>query len=472
MFPENYFYNLLFNVPAALSHFVIFMTTIVVLHCFFNPCYTLTKKKFILFFILTLGYYITPSIHPVLNFMDHQVFLVTQFFILTYDYPGKKVPAFLVFFTVNVLLTSITSSAGDFFSYSTSNTTIFDRSIVNSNDISIDEFISIMKSINNFQTTISNSSSILFYILSIFIYGALFSFIYFRLYKRNITMQCPTLVIFTLAITSTFMFEMTLTMDLFGKYSVIYTGILSIMSILLVFAIPISLFITKISHHYKEQTTRQNDYMQAQLSHFTQYKQTQEETARFRHDIRNNLLCINEMLQSGKAEEASIYLQDLLKTSDALRQTYVSGDEMLDCIIGVKDSTMKENQIVFQLDGVLAGGLHWKPADICAVFANALDNAIDACLKVPEAERYIRMNIKSTNQYWFITIVNPVAEKVDTKQLFQSKGGYTTKSDTTRHGIGTYNMKHTVENYGGLLKAEATDQEFTLEVMIDRNVAQ
>ena len=79
------------------------------------------------------------------------------------------------------------------------------------------------------------------------------------------------------------------------------------------------------------------------------------------------------------------------------------------------------------------------------------------------------MIIKSTSQFWFITIANPVTVAIDTAKLFQRNGGYTSKSDSAKHGIGTYNMKHTVEANGAMLKAECTDETFRLEIMIDKS---
>lgn len=210
--------------------------------------------------------------------------------------------------------------------------------------------------------------------------------------------------------------------------------------------------------------------MQAQLEHFNQYKLTQEKTTQFRHDIRNNLLCLKDLLQTGKTREATSYLQELLDVSDTLRAKYVSGDDMLDCIIGVKSGLMADNGIQFQLDGVLAGGLPWKTIDICNVFANALDNAMEACLKVDPERRRIAMEIRSTPQFWFITIENPVSQKVDTGKLFRKNGGYTSKANPSQHGIGTYNMKHTVESYGAMIQAECTEEIFKLEIMIDKSI--
>ena len=208
--------------------------------------------------------------------------------------------------------------------------------------------------------------------------------------------------------------------------------------------------------------------MEAELAHFQQYKLAQEETARFRHDIKNNLLCATDMLRQGKAEEANAYLQDLLEGVETLSNRHVTGDEILDSILAFKAQKMEEQGIDFRLDGVVAGGLSWKPVDICNVFANALDNAIEACERLPQEDRQITMTIKATMQNWLIRMENPVLEAVDTKRLFKKKDRFSSKSDPQNHGLGTYTMKHTVETYGGALQAEYADHKFLLDIMIPK----
>lgn len=233
--------------------------------------------------------------------------------------------------------------------------------------------------------------------------------------------------------------------------------------------LPVFVYSRCIGEHYRQRTKIQEVYLQSELEHFRQYMHAQEETRRFRHDIRNNLLCMNEMVSSGDHDKLTQYLKDMVEITDSLSFKYVTGDILLDSILNSKAQIMEQQNIRFELDGVLAGGLSWKPMDICAVFANAVDNAVEACQKVNPENRHISMNIKSTPQFWLISIENSVAEAVDTKKLFQKNGGYTSKADSSRHGIGTYSMKQTVESYGAIMKAECTDQIFTLEIMIDKS---
>jgi sensor histidine kinase regulating citrate/malate metabolism len=297
----------------------------------------------------------------------------------------------------------------------------------------------------------------------------IYHYLYQRLYRKRIFIPCTKrewLFLFGYLLFITALFVLILLSEKNGAATFV---VMTISVMLLTIIIPLFVFYNKIHNYYRERVEFQETYLQAELAHFQQYKRAQEETRRFRHDIRNNLLCLNEMLHDGRMDEATNYLQELLEGVQSLSSRYVSGDEVLDCILSAKTGEMQQKQITFHLNGVLAGGLPWKPIDICNVFANALDNAIEACDKLEDEKCTITMTLKATPQYWFVRIENPVAQDVDVSQIFQERGGYTSKPNAAQHGLGTYNIKRTVESYDGIVKAECKDQWFALELMIDKS---
>ncbi len=242
--------------------------------------------------------------------------------------------------------------------------------------------------------------------------------------------------------------------------------LMAINTILLTTLLPVFIYLNRISEFFRESTEYQKVYIEAELKHFQQYKSAQEETKRFRHDIKNHLVCINEMLTQGKTEEGAEYLKSLLGEVQSLSQKYVSGDEMLDSIISSKADIMKKFSIEFTLEGVLAGGLNIEAVDICSIFANALDNAIEANSVSGLKEKYVKMTLKATNKLWLVRIINPVVVNIDTHKLFNN--GFTTKKDKKHHGIGTNNIKRAVEKYGGAVDAKCKDNIFTLEILLPR----
>lgn len=172
------------------------------------------------------------------------------------------------------------------------------------------------------------------------------------------------------------------------------------------------------------------------------------------------------MLEEGHTEDARKHIENMLGEVSALSPKYVTGDEMLDIIISMKSDRMNELNIRFTLDGVADGGLNLKPMDICSIFANALDNAVEAASS--SNEPYISFGIKRTDKFFVIKITNSVSHKIDTEKLM-STSGYTSKSDKDHHGFGLMNVRRTVEKCGGLLKAESDDRSFTLTIMLQRS---
>lgn len=236
--------------------------------------------------------------------------------------------------------------------------------------------------------------------------------------------------------------------------------------------LPILIFILAARRYAVEKTIIQEEYISSELEYINQYKKSQEETRAFRHDIANNLSLLAAMMDEGKSEEAKEYLDGLLGDVRGMSPKYVTGDEMLDCIVGMKASRMEEEEIDFKLDGMIDGGLGMKPVDVCNIFANALDNAIEACERIPEkTDRWVSLLVKRTDKFFSIKLSNSVKEEkngISLDKLFDGISRKTSKKDKNLHGFGTLNMKKALEKYGGMLKSEQEGDAFTVSIMIPR----
>ena len=247
----------------------------------------------------------------------------------------------------------------------------------------------------------------------------------------------------------------------YGVMSVIY----AVMLVILGLAAPVFLIVFSAERSMLEKNRSQEAYLAAELEYIGQYKKKQVETNRFRHDIKNNLALTQMMLDEGHVEEAREHLKDMLGKVSSLSPKYVTGDEMLDIIISMKADKMDELNIRFTLDGVADGGLQIKPMDMCSIFANALDNAIEAASKCEEP--FVSFSIKRTDKFFVIKITNSAEKKIDIGKLL-STSGYTSKSDKDRHGFGLMNVRRAVEDYNGILKAESDEKSFTLSILMPR----
>ncbi|WP_034449532.1 sensor histidine kinase [Butyrivibrio sp. AE2032] len=235
--------------------------------------------------------------------------------------------------------------------------------------------------------------------------------------------------------------------------------------IILGLAMPVFVIVSTTERALKEKNKSQETYIAAELEYIGQYKKKQVETQQFRHDIKNNLALTQMMLDEGHVDEAREHVRDMLGNVSSLSPKYVTGDEMLDLIVSMKADRMEEMNIRFTLDGVADGGLGMKPMDMCSIFANALDNAIEAASSCKQP--YVSLNIKRTDKFFVIKITNSASKKVDIGKLLSSSG-YTSKSDKEHHGFGLMNVRRATEDCDGILKAESDDESFTLSIMLPR----
>lgn len=98
--------------------------------------------------------------------------------------------------------------------------------------------------------------------------------------------------------------------------------------------------------------------------------------------------------------------------------------------------------------------------DIVCLFSNAIDNAIEACLK--QTKSRIKINIENKRNYLCITIGNTITSSV----LENNAELKTTKKDFEHHGLGTQSMKNITEKYDGIIEFYENENMFITNIMI------
>ena len=187
---------------------------------------------------------------------------------------------------------------------------------------------------------------------------------------------------------------------------------------------------------------------------FSYYKDKQTEELRIRslyHDMKNHLLLLEEYPQNTKL------ISGLKRQLDDFENYYNTGNEFLNVIIRDKARKAKENQIDFKCT-IQFGNMNFiNPLDISTIFGNALDNAIEATIKLPPEERIVTVRGKQI-QEMFIIIVENSAKAGNTNK--------TSKADTLLHGFGIANIKKAVEKYNGQITTRYQDNRFEIRVIL------
>ncbi len=200
-----------------------------------------------------------------------------------------------------------------------------------------------------------------------------------------------------------------------------------------------------------------------QFNHYKHLERMNKETRRLKHDMKNHIICIQSLLKNDKKQEAMVYIENLTKRIEQLDEKINTGDTIIDAILQEKAVKAKEQNIEFKVIGKFVASLNMEAIDKCTLLANAIDNAIESCIKIPEVERrMIEIEIAYSKEYIIVSIKNPIAEQLN---IIAGKIK-TSKKNKRYHGFGIENMKEVIDKYGAYLTVESQNNIFKLEFML------
>ena len=214
------------------------------------------------------------------------------------------------------------------------------------------------------------------------------------------------------------------------------------------------------SSYYKKLTTTMENNVIEQVRHYQQMSQANENLRKFKHDFNNMIIGLNTYLRNNDVERAKTYLASFAEFAPNDDITVHTGDSLVNSLIADKLTWAKKNNIIIDFNGLIPKEVI-DPVDLCIVFGNALDNAIEACLKLPHEEmKKISISAKQNADLFFIKITNPVVKQVKIRNNMIM----TTKEDVFSHGIGLYSIRKVAEKYNGHLDLQCNDRLFITEI--------
>ncbi len=234
---------------------------------------------------------------------------------------------------------------------------------------------------------------------------------------------------------------------------VLFTPFWLIIMILINVVVIYAVIHRKKAGYYKQVVGQQQEKFQAEYEYFREYKKSNKDLIKFRHDFNNHMLVINGMYEKGEYDRANEYIKKLADATGSLKKSFVTGNEILDMILKSKAGIMEENNIKFSMEGNLSALDFMEDVDACILFSNLLDNAIEANMNVDSLMRYIELSVRIVNKLAYIQLDN---------SYVVNSGNKPNKTNGNVHGIGLLNVREIVEKYEGQLGIE--NDEFTYSI--------
>ncbi|CEO08169.1 sensor histidine kinase virs [[Clostridium] sordellii] len=215
----------------------------------------------------------------------------------------------------------------------------------------------------------------------------------------------------------------------------------------------------------KIQNELMKNKLDMQYEHYLSVQESHMKVKKLYHDINNHICCIDNLKNNNK--EVSEYINNLKDEIKSFKDNYNTGNMILDIIINEKSDICSKKGIKFICDINFSKVDFIKPIDVSSIFANILDNAIEACDKIhdEDVEKYIRIKGTISKAYFVIKCENSKVNNIK----FKKNKLLTDKMDKFVHGIGTQSIKSSLDKYDGELLFEDEKNKFILNLYIPLN---
>ena len=185
-----------------------------------------------------------------------------------------------------------------------------------------------------------------------------------------------------------------------------------------------------------------------------------EELKKQAHDFAHHLAAIRRM----DKPLADSYIDELLGTKKSSEKSISSGDPYIDAVINGKMAALTDKDIEFSFQVMVPTKLPFPASDICSIVSNQLDNAIEACEKIPEtAARWIEYTVDRNSSFITLICKNSIlSNSIDSKSSLS-----TTKPLSSSHGYGLRNIQTCAEKNHGILINEIKPTSFSSKVILE-----
>ena len=182
------------------------------------------------------------------------------------------------------------------------------------------------------------------------------------------------------------------------------------------------------------------------------------------HDFNAHLATLSSYLENRQIKDAQDYIATLREHQTDRILIANTHNSTIDALLNQKAQVAKKNNIDIRFKVNDLSGTKVAPMDLVIIIGNLLDNAIEACLKLPAGEReiYAQLLLEGTLFLSFRNTSPPV----------EIVNGYiaTTKKPPDLHGFGLQNVKTALKKYDSFYDMAYEDGYFAFTIEMENDL--
>ena len=185
-------------------------------------------------------------------------------------------------------------------------------------------------------------------------------------------------------------------------------------------------------------------------------------TTMARHDLKNTLAFVSELVKQGEYQKAIDFLEDSEKQLDGPLPIVDCGNPVVSSIMNLERKKAEVEGVDLRYRLVVPPSLPIQDTVLCSLLTNIIDNAIEGT-KASKKEGYVDFSMILNRSLLRIRCINPTClEKVSHRSTKSEPG----------HGYGTAIIKNIVADLDGYVEFSIANGSFSVDALIGLNMPQ
>lgn len=216
-------------------------------------------------------------------------------------------------------------------------------------------------------------------------------------------------------------------------------------------------FISDIERkHQLEIDLKELEYSyKSEANYYREIENKNYEISKIRHDIKNQIITIKTLRESGNEDEVTALLNELENDINNAALKKYCQIPVVNAIISEKEKLCKEKDINTYINVSINNIGMVSTVHISSIFSNLMDNAINSVIKNNDSEKTIKLSAIQQGEYIIVSCSNSVSETGNRILIPEESKGYGLKI-----------LKDISQNYDGAFKAEIKNGMCEAQIMV------